>query len=193
VAASIPGRATARPQQSGQAVAPSHSGSLAVVTAGGNSMPAGCCLTDVPELMRVRLLPLARLLPSNKDANRKLACTSVSNCGLDDQSSCHASSTSSTLKAVKLGIALGIPCVITSWQTGSHAGDCPRSACGVWRRALVDSRGSGRQAASASTAVAQSVSPGAAPVPHLRGLRPTGQPNVYLVSCYHGSILGFWD
>ena len=62
MAASIPGRATARPQQSGQAAAPSHSGSRTGVTAAGSSMPAGCCLTDVPELMRVRLLPLARLL-----------------------------------------------------------------------------------------------------------------------------------
>lgn len=180
----------ARPQQSGQAPAPSHSGNHTGVTGSGNGMPAGCCLTDVPELMRVRLLPLARLLSTDKDA---LASGHAHPCpaGFDNQSSCHASSASSTLKAVKLGIALGTHYVTLSWQTGSHAGDCPRSACGVWRRALVDSRGSGRQAASAGTAVAQSVSPGAAPVPHLCELRPTGQPNVYLVML--SWLNSFWN
>ena len=54
VVASIPNRGAARPQQSGQAAAPSHSGTRTDVSGSDNSMPAGCCLADVRELMRVR-------------------------------------------------------------------------------------------------------------------------------------------
>ena len=105
------------------------------------------------------------------------SCSPIFYSGFENKPSCNQPRYEDT-EGSKLGIKFISRCVML-WQTGGHAGDCPRVACGVWCRALVDSRGSSRQAASTGTAVAQSVSPGATPVPHLCGLCPTGEPNMY--------------